>query len=60
MGAQQILATDTSELAMNVTTAKVIASPDLGGLGLVSWSFLKDKITSISPELWNYWKQRQR
>lgn len=38
----------------------VVASPEHGSLGLVSWSFLKDKITSISPELWNHWKQRQR
>ena len=32
---------------MTVTIAMVIASPELGSLGLVSWSFLKDKITSI-------------
>lgn len=45
---------------MTVTIAMVIASPELGSLGLVSWSFLKDKITSIFSELWNHWKQRQR
>ena len=49
MGAQQMLAIDISEPTANVTIAMVIASPELGGLGRVSWSFLKGKMFLESP-----------
>ena len=35
----------------------VIVSPELGGLELGSWPFLKLGTTSISPKSWNHWKQ---
>lgn len=39
----------------NVTIVMVTVSP--GGLALGFQSFLKGKITSISPKLWNHWEQ---
>lgn len=51
-----MLAIDISESA-KVTRAMVITSLEFGGLGLVSWSFLKVKTTPISLEPGNHWKQ---